>query len=136
MANQSRPAIVVAEDNIGDIFLVQEAIAAHNLDVNIYVMNDGAEVMTFFRQLDADSITCPNILLLDLNIPKADGFQVLSFLRASKRCRWIPVVVMTSSGAQADREKSSSFDVNAYFVKPSNVADFYAIGGILHRLLS
>jgi CheY-like chemotaxis protein len=127
---------VVIEDNPADIFLVKEAITAHALDVDTYVMSDGEEGMRFFRDLDANNLACPAVLLLDLNIPKVDGFALLSFLRATDRCRDMAVVVMTSSSAQADRQKSAALAVNDYFNKPSGYTEFLAIGQLIKKHLS
>lgn len=128
--------MVLVEDNVADIFLVQQAISAHRLNVNVYIMNNGEEAMTFFRQIEADQIRCPDILLLDLNIPKVDGFSVLSYLRDSDHCRQMPVIVMTSSAASADREKSSSLAASAYFHKPSSYQEFLALGDVIKALLA
>lgn len=66
----------MVEDNLADVFLVKEAVAAANLDLDLYFFSDGGEALQFFSQVDRDSVPCPELLLLDLNVPKADGFQV------------------------------------------------------------
>ena len=134
-AHPNRRAVVVAEDNVGDVFLVKEAVAATKLDVDLYFFSDGDETVHFFARIDEDSVVCPELLLLDLNIPKRDGFQVLSYLRSSKRCAGIRAVVMTSSSARADREKSASFKVDSYFNKPGTYAEFLMLGDVIRQLI-
>ena len=80
-------------------------------------------------------IECPNLVLLDLNLPKVGGFEVLSRLRRSERCAHTPVVVMTSSWARKDRNQSATFSANAYFRKPSTYDDFMKIADVIQTLL-
>ena len=125
----------MVEDNIGDIFLVQEAIAAHQLDADVYMMNDGEQALQFFRQLKEAQIRCPDILLLDLNLPKTDGFQVLAQLRSSATCKQMPIIIMTSSAATTDINEGAAYNVNEYFSKPSTYTEFLAIGDIIKKHL-
>ena len=134
-ANPDRTAVLVVEDNLGDIFLIQESIAAHHLDVDIYLIDNGQEAIIFFQLLHANSIRCPNILLLDLNLPKLDGFEILAYLRASGQRIHMPVIVMSSSSAIGDQNKSASYNVNAYFHKPSSYVEFLAIGELIETHL-
>jgi two-component system response regulator len=100
-----------------------------------YFFSDGDAVLQFFAQIDEDSVECPELLLLDLNIPRADGFQVLSHLRGNERCARMRVVIMTSSSARADREKSASLNVDSYFNKPSTYAEFLKLGDVIRKLI-
>lgn len=126
---------MVVEDNAGDVFLVREAVAAAKLDVDLYFMDDGEEVLEFFTAIDEGIVRCPELLLLDLNIPRANGFQVLSYLRDSKRCAAMRVVVMTSSSAKADRERSRSFGIDLYFTKPATFDEFLRLGDVIRKLI-
>jgi DNA-binding response OmpR family regulator len=126
---------VVAEDNVGDVFLVKEAVAAAKIDVDLYFMPDGDEVLQFFVQIDEGVVRCPELLLLDLNLPRADGFEVLSYLRNSKQCAAMRVVVMTSSSARSDRERSASFGIDLYFTKPGSYNEFLRLGDIIRKLV-
>ena len=98
-------------------------------------MNDGEQALQFFRQLSEAQVRCPDILLLDLNIPKADGFQVLAQLRSSATCKQMPIIIMTSSSAAADRNKTATYNVNEYFSKPSTYTEFLTIGDIIKKHL-
>jgi CheY-like chemotaxis protein len=124
------------EDNPTDVFLIKEAIAAYRLDVELEVFEDGEEAISLIARMDAnESELCPNLMLLDLNLPRTDGFEVLEHLRKSKRCARIPVIVMTSSAAQSDRDKSTSLGADAYFQKQAEYDAFLKIGGIMKELL-
>ncbi|HEY6343875.1 MAG TPA: response regulator [Bryobacteraceae bacterium] len=125
----------MVEDNVADLFLVKEAVAAAKLDIDLYFFSDGDEILQFLALIDEDSVRCPELLLLDLNIPKKDGFEVLSYLRSSKRCASMRVVIMTSSSARADREKSASFNVDSYFNKPGSYAEFLTLGNVIRELV-
>lgn len=128
--------MVIVEDNPTDVFLIQEALRAHRLDVDLRVFEDGEEAIDLIQLLDTDdSQSCPHLMLLDLNLPRADGFEVLKRLRESRRCAEIPVIVMTSSAAQPDREKSESLGADAYFQKQVEYDASLEIGGIIKKLL-
>jgi CheY-like chemotaxis protein len=126
---------VVVEDNSADVFLVKEAVAVAKLDIDLYFFSDGDQALEFFSQVDEEAIKCPDLLLLDLNIPKTDGFHVLSYLRSSKRCGGMRVVIMTSSSALSDREKSASLSVDSYFNKPGAYAEFLKLGDLIRELI-
>jgi CheY-like chemotaxis protein len=134
-SDPKRRAVVVAEDNSGDVFLVKEAVAEAKLDVDLYFLIDGEEALRFFAQVDEQAVRVPDLLLLDLNLPGANGFQVLSSLRGSKRCAGMRVVVMTSSSARADQEKSASFGIDLFFTKPGTYDEFLTLGDIIRKLI-
>lgn len=132
-----RPSIVVVEDNPTDVFLVREAIAAHGLNADLELLEDGEAALGLIARLDADeSAACPHLMLLDLNLPKTDGFEVLERLRASKRCAGMRVVVMSSSAAPSDRNKSTALGAVAYFQKRVQYDASMEIGGIIKKLLA
>jgi CheY-like chemotaxis protein len=96
--------IVLAEDNPADVGLVRAALREHGVDCELHVIGDGEEALPFIDSLDLDSkIPCPDLLLLDLYLPKRDGNEILKYLRASERCARTPVV-LTSSDAPSDHE--------------------------------
>lgn len=131
-----RPSIVVIEDNPSDVFLVKQAIAVHHLDVDLQVFGDGEEALSMIARIDAEEdVACPNVMLLDINLPRTDGFTVLQRLRQSKNCAQIPVVVMTSSAAPNDRTKAAALGAKAYFQKPAGYTAFLKIGDIIENLL-
>jgi CheY-like chemotaxis protein len=127
--------ILLAEDNPTDVMLVELALKKHAIDCELLVMSDGAEVLRFFRDLDGDSILhAPDLVLLDLHLPKHDGREIIRRLRASERCSGTEVVVMSSSDspkARADAEKHCA----RYFRKPSGIEAFMELGAIVKDAL-
>jgi len=127
---------MVVEDNPTDVFLVREALTAHGLKVDLQVFEDGEAAIAFVQQLDAeDTRACPSLLLLDVNLPRADGFTVLRCLRSSTKCGSIPVIVMTSSAALTDRTTATALRADAYFQKPPSYDAFLKLGALAQRML-
>src|SRR6516164_2377202 len=95
--------ILLAEDNPGDIWLVREALRQHEIKCELEVVSDGEKMLSFIQSLDLNAnLPCPDLLLLDLHLPKRDGIEVLVHLRSSERCGRTRVIVLTSSDAPAD----------------------------------
>jgi DNA-binding response OmpR family regulator len=118
------------------VFLVKEAIAVHGLKVELQVMADGEQAIGFIERLDSDQgANSPRLFLLDLNLHKSGGLEVLARLRRSKKCANSPVLVMTSSDAEKDRAESAALGATAYFRKPAGYAAFLKIGEVIHELL-
>ena len=93
--------------------------------------------MTYVQQLDSDeSLACPSLILLDVNLPCADGFEVLSSLRSSTKCRDIPVIIMTSSAALPDRTTATALRADAYFQKPTSYDAFLNLGALATQVLN
>src|SRR6202042_2188191 len=90
-----------------------------------------------YRRLDLDSkIPCPDLLLLDLYLPKRDGNEILKYLRASERCAQTPVVILTSSDAPSDHENADKNAAIHYFRKPSSLSQFMKLGIIVKAVIS
>jgi len=131
------PLIVLIEDSQTDVFLVKEAIAAHRLDVELHILEDGEQATGFIARIESDeNAACPRLFLLDLNLPRTSGFEVLSRIRQSERCASVPVLVVTSSDAEKDRAESAALGATAYFRKPSGYEAFLKLGEIIHELLA
>ena len=111
---------LLAEDNRGDVILVQEGLDVQALNHELIVCRDGAEMMERVEQIDAGEAPCPDLALLDLNLPVHDGQVLLKRLRQSPVCADVPVIIVTSSDAPADREVTASLGANYYFRKPSD----------------
>jgi len=127
---------MVVEDNPTDVFLVREALRAQGLEVDLQVFEDGETAITFVQQLDGDdTLDCPSLVLLDVNLPRADGFEVLRCLRSSMKCGTIPVIVMTSSAALADRTTATALRADAYFQKPPSYDAFLKLGALAQHML-
>jgi chemotaxis family two-component system response regulator Rcp1 len=130
-------SILLIEDNPADVFLVEEAIKAEDLSYCLTHAADGERAILLLRQLEDDeSLPCPALVLLDLNLPRKSGDEVLERLRASERCKNIPVIVLTSSDSASDREKAQRLGANAYFRKPSDLDEFLKLGAVVKKILA
>lgn len=128
--------LLVAEDNLPDALMVREAIANASLPLDVYVVEDGKLAIEFIDQAGTDaSAPCPDVLLVDVNLPKNDGFDVLRRLRASPRCGAVPAIVMTSSDSRADRANAATLGA-AYFRKPLSYEEFLKLGPLLKNILA
>jgi chemotaxis family two-component system response regulator Rcp1 len=135
---ESGPAcqIVLAEDNAADVGLVRAALREHGVDCALHVISDGEEALSFIDRLDLDSrIPCPDLLLLDLYLPKRNGNEILRYLRASERCARTPVVILTSSDAPSDHENADKNAAIHYFRKPSSLGKFLELGVIIKAVI-
>ncbi len=127
--------VFLVEDNPADVFLVRSALRDEGLKFQLQVVEDGEKAIEALKQVDADTDSpCPNVLLLDLNLPKRMGEEVLETVRRSPRSGGIPVVVMTSSESPDDRMRAFELGATEYFRKPSNLDEFMRIGKVVKRL--
>jgi two-component system, chemotaxis family, response regulator Rcp1 len=124
-----RPAeILLVEDNPGDARLTQEALREGKLWNRLHHVRDGVEAMTFLnRQGPFSEAPLPDLVLLDLNLPRKDGRQVLIEMRRDPRLQLIPVVVLTSSEAEQDILNSYELRANCYITKPVELEKFITI---------
>ena len=127
--------LLLAEDNLPDALLVREAIQAEQLQVDVHIVADGELAIDFIARAATDpDAPVPQVILLDLNLPKIDGFEVLRRVRAIEKFKSIPVIIVTSSDSPEDRREASTLNAN-YFRKPVSYEDFIKIGGVLRRFL-
>ena len=115
--------------------MVREAIRLQNLPWEIHIVSDGEQAISFIEQTsnDADA-SIPDLILLDLNLPRVDGFEILRHLRSNEKYKSIPVLVITSSDSPADRKIAADFGAG-FFRKPPNYDDFMKLGGVLKELV-
>jgi CheY-like chemotaxis protein len=120
--------ILLVEDNLADVRLTKEAFKDGKIANNLHVARDGVEAMEFLRRTGKYSgAPLPDLILLDLNLPKKDGREVLSELKLDPMLKYIPVVVLTTSRAEEDIIKSYSHHANCYVTKPIDLNQFMAI---------
>ena len=111
--------ILMVEDNDGDVFLTMEALKSAKIANEVHVVHDGVEALEFLRrQGKYAAAPRPELILLDLNLPRKDGRQVLAEIKPDPELGKIPVVVLTSSAAEQDVVKSYQLHANCYIVKP------------------
>jgi len=120
--------VLMVEDNPGDVRLTQEALRAGKVRNNIHVLTDGVEALAFLRRQGryAD-VPRPDVILLDLNLPKKDGREVLVEIKTDPGLGRIPVVILTSSEAEEDILKAYNLNANAYVAKPVDLEKFIAV---------
>ena len=120
--------MLLVEDNLGDIRLTKETLRDAKVMVNLHVVGDGVEAMAFLRQEGKYTRSPrPDLVLLDLNLPKKDGREVLTEVKQDPDLRRIPVVILTISNGQEDILKSYNLHANAYVTKPLNLEQFSKI---------
>ena len=127
--SQGRPIeVLLVEDDPGDELMTREAFEENKVRNNLHVARDGEEALDFLNQRGqfADAPR-PDLVLLDLNLPKFDGRQVLAEIKADENLRTIPVVVLTTSGAEEDILRSYQLHANAYVTKPVDFARFIQV---------
>jgi CheY-like chemotaxis protein len=127
--------IFIAEDNPADVYLLEEAFREHGLSVELHVWHDGEEALDYFDKLD-DSIDlpCPDVALIDLNLPKVGGESLIERLRKSPKCAHSQIIVLTSSDSPDEKSRALALGANAYLQKPSALDEFLKIGGVVREL--
>jgi two-component system, chemotaxis family, response regulator Rcp1 len=120
--------VLLVEDSPGDVRLTQEAFRAANQGVHLHVATDGVEAMAFLRQEGryADAPR-PDLTLLDLNMPRMDGRQVLACIKGDEDLKTIPIAILTTSEADEDVARCYKLHANCYFSKPVELEAFEAL---------
>jgi two-component system, chemotaxis family, response regulator Rcp1 len=132
MMNQSRSTrpveILLVEDNPGDVRLTREALREGKVHNNLHVASDGVEALRFLRREGehGDAVR-PDLILLDLNLPKKDGREVLEEIKRDAQLRPIPVVILTSSQAEQDIVRAYDLHANCYVSKPVDLEQFITV---------
>ena len=117
--------ILLVEDNPGDVILTREALNEHKIDNNLTVAEDGVQALAILRREGPHArAPRPDIILLDLNLPRKDGREVLSEIKQDEELRRIPVVVLSTSGAQQDILRTYDLHANCYITKPVDLDQF------------
>jgi CheY-like chemotaxis protein len=120
--------VLLVEDSLGDVRLTQEAFKDAKVHINLHVAPDGAEAMAFLkREGKYASVARPDLILLDLNLPKKDGRRVLEEIKESVTLRTIPVVILTTSASEADVLRSYHLHANCYITKPVDLEGFLKV---------
>jgi CheY-like chemotaxis protein len=120
--------ILLVEDDAGDAVLTRKALDKGKISNNVRVMTNGADALAYLqRQPPHTDAVRPDLILLDLNLPKKDGREVLAEVKADPQLRQIPVVVLTTSGAEQDIVRSYDLHANAYVTKPVDLAQFMRV---------
>lgn len=117
--------ILLVEDNPGDVDLAREALQERSQGLEISVVSNGLEALSFLkREGKYKDAPRPDLILLDLNLPKLDGRQVLAQVKRDEGLKSIPVVVLTSSSAERDRQQAYALHANTYVTKPTDLGEY------------
>lgn len=120
--------ILLVEDNEGDILLTKEALEDAKIHVNLSVVRDGMEAIAFLnKQGRYESEDHPDLVLLDVNLPKKNGHEVLKYIKEHDGLKHIPVIMLTTSSSEKDISQSYNNYVNCYITKPVEVDDFMEV---------
>ena len=120
--------VLLVEDSPGDVRLTQEAFRDANRSIHLHVVSDGVEAMTFLRREGAHvDAPRPDLILLDLNLPKMDGREVLAQIKEDASLKTIPTVILTTSEAEVDIVKSYQLHANCYLSKPVQLDAFESL---------
>jgi CheY-like chemotaxis protein len=133
----SFPVLLSVEDNDADYYLIKMAVRETGLPIEICRASDGEQALAFLKRLNGHAVSPrPALILLDLNLPRRNGIEVLFDIRATDALRTIPVVVFTSSSLATDKEKSLALGAQEYILKPGSLAGFAeAISSVCSRYL-
>ena len=134
--SQGWPTVFLVEDNPADVFFVRTALKSEGLDSDVLVAQDGEKAIAFVEAADTDpEAPCPQVILLDLNLPCMNGMEVLRRVKKSARFADVPVIIVTSSDAATDRAEAASLGANAYFLKPQNLDEYMKLGSVVKEVL-
>lgn len=128
--------IILVEDNPGDVLLIREALTMAGLSYDLIVQPDGEQALAYIGRIESGELSCPDIVLIDLNIPRKSGDMVLARLRQGSVCAQVPVVIVTSSASPKDRAIVAGDRASVYFRKPSDYDEYMELGGLVRDLTS
>ncbi len=132
MDSSSRPRILIVEDNPGDILLFRIAVSHAGIDCEISEISDGQTALDFVCE---ETACLPDLVVLDLNLPKASGKEILTMIRATPAFSPVPVVIWTSSNARFDRTSLENLGVARYLVKPPAFRELAPLGAAIREVL-
>ena len=130
------PEILVAEDNPADVYLIREALREHGVDCTLRVASDGNDVLRIIalERSDAEAQRL-GLIILDLNLPRHDGIEILQRLRETPELAHVPVVILSSSDSPRDRLVANQLGAARYLRKPSSLDQFLSLGAVFKDLL-
>jgi DNA-binding response OmpR family regulator len=134
--SQDRPTVFLVEDNAADVFFVRTALESQGIGRDLLVAPDGEKAIAFVETIDTHpEARCPQVVLLDLNLPRTSGMEVLRRVKKSARFADVPVIIVTSSDAAIDRAEAASLGANGYFLKPQNLDEYMKLGSVVKAVL-
>jgi CheY-like chemotaxis protein len=135
MSETEQPIILLAEDNPDHAELILTSLKMNHQQAQVIQLSDGEETLAYLQRrgayADAENSPRPTLILLDLRMPKVDGFEVLQWIKDSEDLKCIPVVILTTSEAEQDMVRAYNLHANSYLVKPD---DYDGLNELLHQL--
>jgi chemotaxis family two-component system response regulator Rcp1 len=132
-AERTHMEVLLVEDSPGDVRLTQEAFRDADMSIQLHVASDGVEAMAFLRREGAHAdAPRPDLILLDLNLPRMDGREVLAQIKGDGNLKTIPTVILTTSESEADIVKSYQLQANCYLTKPVQLDAFEKLVGSIN----
>ena len=126
--------ILLVEDSASDTMLIRRSFARSKLDHTLYCVEDGEKAVAFLKQqVEYEGVVRPDLVILDLNLPRLDGREVLAQIKQDPILKRIPVVILTTSSAEQDVVGSYDLHANCYIVKPFDVYDFLQIANFIEQ---
>lgn len=126
--------ILLVEDNEGDILLTTEALETMQLATEISVVKNGIEAIDYMTQSgDYVEIDLPDLVLLDINLPIKNGFEVLSAIRTHEKSKHIPVIMLTTSSSISDQSVSNCLNANLFITKPSEINNYEQVVSMIEK---
>lgn len=116
--------MLLVEDNPADVRLIEKSLERGQFPVNLNIVHDGVEAVAFLKEDDEEEAPTPDLILLDLNMPKVSGHEVLDWIKRQPRLKKIPVVVLTTSDATEDIEESYRLQACSFITKPVELDEF------------
>jgi two-component system, chemotaxis family, response regulator Rcp1 len=121
-------SVLLVEDNPGDVRLIREAFRSLHIAPNLHVASDGVDAIDYLRNAASrGSSARPDLIILDLSLPRKSGLEVLAEVKATPEIRQIPVVILSSSSADSDVQRSYDLHANSYIVKPADLSQVMTV---------
>jgi CheY-like chemotaxis protein len=132
--NSAPKRIVLVEDNPSDVFLLRRALEEYGVAYTLELVRDGEQALKYLDRLAAGQEPMPDLVVLDLNLPRHDGLEVLASCRRSSTLASLPILILTSSDSPMERERAEELGVSDYVRKPIMLDEFMAVGGRIRIL--
>jgi CheY-like chemotaxis protein len=128
--------VLLVEDNPPDVMLVRQAPRQHGIEFTLHQATDGEQALAYIDRMgNQEETPCPDVVLLDLNVPKGEGVELLQAVRSSPKCPEVPVIVLSSSANPEDRAKVAKAGATQYFRKPIDLDQFMKLGSLVKEIV-
>jgi CheY-like chemotaxis protein len=134
-SEQRAVSILLVEDNPADVILVREALEEYGVEGELIVANDGEKAIAIIQDIDCEAVSCPDLFIVDLNIPKKPGREVVECMRQSLKCKDALIAILSSSDSARDKEDAKRLGVSQYIQKPSRLDEFLRLGAVFKTML-